>query len=1631
MQCKQSQQEYAPVTVDMRALIDKVLARYSGEFTVFRELLQNSDDAGCGAAEIHFETAEFLSLKLGAATNAGPRKLPDLKTTNVAQWTFRNHGKPFTPQDWDRLPRIAMGNPDPRRVGAFGVGFYSLFSVTESPYVSSGGKEMGFSWRDENQLCYRFGNLPQTATEGLWTTFKMQLREESPMPPVSEFMQFLASSITFMVYLKDVTVFFDNQHVGQISKSQGQTQAIFIPPELERLSPEKIMSVKSVRQYRKSFQHMPITIKARILHPQHDSMHEMKLDLLVFTADVDVVVGEKLSGGLRRCMKKEPPSCLKYSLIYTGKDEYDQSHMGEQKHLREFSSPFRGLRADLDGATHTRLFIASLRGHATAQTTGMGGHMASHFIPTVERESIDLVDRNVAVWNKELLYVGGFLCRAVYEWELSGVQSSWEEAVTGKQLQDQRFLHLLKFFTFHHSTPSPKVAELLANSFYGCSTLPLRLLSSVGVRGAPDVRVFDLVFAKFLKSLPMLSEDVTRHYARSIARLPDQHKICSITLSDVLQYLRCHGLSVEELVACLRWWITGRNVSALNTTDLLAATTLYGTGGAIRLSSITHFINPQVLGRYIPPNGPLPLSLIPPGISKHFDCETLTNFGWKEFTVASWLQHISRPDVTSANEKYDLTRSVGWAIRVLNTICRIWLQLSEDMRSESREILRNKRCIPTSKGLYPPERSYLPIADNGLVRHLDLPMVSRDSGFEVDEDMRRFLLFIGVRKNLPIQSLLDLMLSTGDWTVFNLIDYLVQAEPSLTSEDISALKSSKIFRSESFQSIEEECTRHCSDELYPPMDIFRKFRLPVIEWNGKSEWRDKSPEALLLYRLGLNPFPPLPKIVELCSSSDVEVQKTAFEYLCSNLHSQYPHYKPGNFCDVEFIPAESKDRTGLKKLGEVYSGAQWKLLGLFVVQDRYLSAPLRQLGITQNPSTPKLLDLLETTPLPDEETAVHWFEALFDHMASFSPADLIKLSGLPIVPTGPSSTPRLLPPTKCYLDQGTIPILHAKLFEFVDFGTKANLFLGTCGLKNRVSIEDVAEAFIENPERFFELAGGYEGFLVELRKLAYQSLDISNYTLHKMSHKPTLLGTRRKKRDGKVGWDYEHRFLTYQGVTIVDDIDDYQLFSDCLFVAPREGVLERFYASLGCRYLSTIVKERCNDLHEMPATEICSDIQSLILERLPLFIQHYTDTKPKAEILSIPNHFKVKACKRILLSKTLVIGNVKRTKDVWATARREGECIELWISKTAKRDMYDLATSLFRLLFERNKMDATAHLERVLSADLEYLERRGFLIDRESQQFGDEYGVGNKARKQHSASPISTTSSPQQFVLDTDPQLNRERLSGGFEATPHFPSLSHATGGVLLKIHEASNVSSGKVLDTTGRPTSLPPSRTSREVIPQSYIRNNVEKAIEACSWGGEKSTIHARVNQFLGIGFCGVSGDVGCLRPIGQVKNIQICVDEGMPGADTFIERMCGPLTRFVDIIITLSEIYRISTKSLRVFYDISEGCIAFNYRGIIYLNLRYFEVWHDEQVESGNRQNARMSWFLALAHEIAHNLTELHDSDHEFWFSAICEAHLLAFSRLLQPANTWLRYVLRLGPMVVVILFACLAKHTSILLQ
>ena len=68
------------VEVDQRGLIEKILARYPGQFTVFRELLQNSDDAKSSGVEIRFETKDYLDAENVASSEQGL----DLENTTVS-----------------------------------------------------------------------------------------------------------------------------------------------------------------------------------------------------------------------------------------------------------------------------------------------------------------------------------------------------------------------------------------------------------------------------------------------------------------------------------------------------------------------------------------------------------------------------------------------------------------------------------------------------------------------------------------------------------------------------------------------------------------------------------------------------------------------------------------------------------------------------------------------------------------------------------------------------------------------------------------------------------------------------------------------------------------------------------------------------------------------------------------------------------------------------------------------------------------------------------------------------------------------------------------------------------------------------------------------------------------------------------------------------------------------------------------------------------------------------------------------------------------------------------------------------------------------------------------------------------
>jgi hypothetical protein len=358
------------------------------------------------------------------------------------------------------------------------------------------------------------------------------------------------------------------------------------------------------------------------------------------------------------------------------------------------------------------------------------------------------------------------------------------------------------------------------------------------------------MFSLFLKHLPVLPTFVLSSAPLAIRTLQSKELITDITFSDVLAQLRQHPLNEEELIACLKWWVgVGQQDPTHDTTrartELLNATILsLGSGNDARpipLSMVQYFIHQ----RLIPLDGPLPDTLMPLSVTKQFTQEQLRAFGWREFSIHDWMQHIFRPDVMNANPAQDVTRSSEWAERVLTVLARTWPSLSKESHETISAMLAQNSCIPTSSGLQKPQLAYFPSANI----FNDLPVVTFTSGGALKGNMEKLLSFVGVRKHVDLQVVFDRMVKTGDWTISDLITHLVTIQSTLTPDEITKLQMTSAFSKEGENALPGKKSRYRASDLYEPSITNRQLGLPIIDWGEKTKWRSSSEEgpSLLLH----------------------------------------------------------------------------------------------------------------------------------------------------------------------------------------------------------------------------------------------------------------------------------------------------------------------------------------------------------------------------------------------------------------------------------------------------------------------------------------------------------------------------------------------------------------------------------------------------------------------------------------------------------------------------------------------------------------------------------------------------------------------------------------------------------------
>ncbi|KAK5627417.1 hypothetical protein RRF57_003132 [Xylaria bambusicola] len=1056
------------VTVDTRALIDKVLARYSGEWTTLRELIQNAADAQATTVKIKWETLPSTHVPLPTMADRSAILKHIITHHTLRRLVVQNNGQPFTKTDWGRLKRIAEGNPDETKIGAFGVGFYSVFADCEEPFVSSGNEAMAFYWKG-NALFTRKLSLPEDQCSPD-TAFVLDYRNTTTtLPNLLSVGQFLATSLTF-VALEHIEFWIDDYKILSLQKKASPSESVSIPRDMDMTTRERLMTVRSVDRssaqidasfmnaigwkpqaaaakneayglgsseipsLRSFFSRLTATATkatkaAREEKAVQDAISEdvtvmstSTIFLHVTTGAIKTSVTASFSSELERATKKPPPKMTKLSILTSSYDEAQAS--GSSQESATVSAVTDIFASVLPSKKGGRIFI----GFPTTQTTGGGMHIsAPSVIPTVEREAIDLNARWVRTWNLEMLRAAGIMTRLAFAHEMTELQTKLQRAaeaagtgITSKETTKNmpEALHILKAFTFGDSTPSGHVSQTIEEAFWTAYKRPfVEIYSTRGVLPTTQVRLASQELEKFVQGIAVIPPELEN--IGFVKKLIDFDLLSQITIEDVHKELSTKPLTEAQLPNFIQW-IAKKALQGeldLQTRNKLLDVAVavvnkkgdQDQGDIIALGSINNFL----VAAKIPTELPIPPTTIPFEYTKSCSNQELRALSWEPLDLFPWVEFLIATR-SSRPADQDMTKSPEFATRILSALSKSWDQQSQFSKDKTVTLLKAHTIIPTKQGMKKPTDSFFP----SVKLFDDLPTI------ECSHLKEKFLSALGIRKTVDLETIFKRLLSpslekdsTGQakWSHVELIKYLASVQKDIPADDFSKLKQSRICPAEAGpagkESSQASSQLYKISELYEPNRIIRPLQLRILQWPS-GNLSLLSPEAKFLKALGLRAHPSAPELVEMMASSDQQLRDSAMDYFVTFHQKNGYGAFPISSSPRAFLPLQG-DSKRLVPPAKCFTNEAAAVLG-FDILKKELHGDAQKFGVSRDPPIGDCVQRLINSPPNSRKEAIPIFQ-YFSSRINDLPGTAIKTLG----------DARIVPVSQKTRESGILSSVHA------------------------------------------------------------------------------------------------------------------------------------------------------------------------------------------------------------------------------------------------------------------------------------------------------------------------------------------------------------------------------------------------------------------------------------------------------------------------------------------------------------------------------------------------------------------------------------------------------------------------------
>lgn len=1548
-----SQKEHShAVSVNHRALITRTLTKYPVNYALFRELLQNSADAKANTATIHFFSANSSSY----ATD-----ISQIHSVPIKKLVFSNDGLDFVMDDWNRLKEIARGNPNETKIGAFGVGFYSVFELTDEPLVHSGSKIISFHYQGD-QLQYKWADAKE-AVKG--AVIDLPYRAPGTLPNLVKFTAFLVQSFA-LVPLNKVLLKLDDIVLLELSKQSSTPFNLSLPQSLNAKSPNGMLKLASTSttpfqltvEYLNATQMRPISMSSGFfsigkklvesLLTKSDNPAE-RTKLVCFLRRTDAVLNVSISSSFRKKMidtvMKAPPPQSTMSLLSFSKEELDNSDIKPPLSGYIFPTEFND----------AKIFI----GFPTKQSTAFKSHLAlNQVVPTMERTAVDMSNAFVKDWNSELLYMAGVMARCVYEGELRDL------AATAIPHQLAAAKYTMERFQFGTSAPDQMVGACIASGFWKCSKIML-LPTQMGILPSAQVRLAG-DFGPLLRHVPVIEKNESNKVF--VQHLVTAGYVKKVSFEEVVADLRRDPVSPDLLIAAAGWLENNRlDLPESKKRDFKCAIKVkLGDNRIQSFDNVSYFQN----AFSVDPGLPIPESCVPYDVVELLGESRMSILGLKSLPLDVWAEFmVSDRDRLSNN-----------ASEFLATLNRSWHALHENVRDKIVSILSEQCCIPTIGGLKIPSDAY--VAKIALFP--SLPTVN-----DTVRASKSFLVDIGVRESVDMAFVLEALHNSSSgfkWTTQDLVDYLVDNSRALKKEDWVMLRQGAFYRDSKSKNLVQV------HNLYMPAPELSKLGFPVLEWSRP--WAADSPAANILGKLGLKSVPGPVELFE--RALERNLVPTAIKFYLSS-YEETSYYASLRRADLPIVPSNNT----YSRPSSCFADKEVTHFGLAAIDEKYIPYA-KKFGVSRKPPLKMLLDYLIEHPPRTMAEGDAMFGYLSKRGEDFSAQDIRRCSESPLIPVKPSQK-LFARPSEVYLNVSDAGDFK-ELFYFVDALPASLPFLLKIGMKQTPSLVEIAWQTVLNPQKVFSMINDADKYTALLAKFHYgwNELSRDKALVKAMESASFLLALRHgTSKDTDANEEGKACLAATHEVSIVDDIMIFNMFKQDVLTAPQDTTLELFYERLGVSKLSQILRESCQ-LGNAVEFKDRLEVQSHVRERLKLFL----------ESTSKPRRIRPKDVDGIIVEFVTFIRIRQQLRN---TREIQSEITALIhpnhpnkLLLTPDYNWFHVSQALTKAVTQKPDPESVIVLELQLSTDLMTLQKKGYNVNRilkkkekvelelPSEPAPPETArdpappsvkeLDAKAVKPENASlPTKRPTNKPVVQKDIRPPpaatanapIQRNSLPPpGQERLPTSPSGAHGTLGKLKSFLSGKGPSTSSYQQDTG--VKVPIDSGTQQSILKQAIRN-----CQPYSAAQLHSPDHVD-KPTEAVNTCRDSGSKDLRLALRLDNEIALFIKNGMPGPTP---QQLVYARHFNDILKRCSAIYECSYQTLNIYIG-ELSSIAFNFNGSLFFNLAVFY----QQTQGPTWQPAVVLdyWYTVMAHELAHNVVSSHGAQHSFFSESYVQTYL-----------------------------------------